>query len=48
MYDLSFCKGEVFGGGQVMNQPLVVGKMSNKAKARDNAMLAGKSSITRP
>jgi hypothetical protein len=24
-----------------MNQPLVVGKMSNKAKARDNAMLAG-------
>jgi hypothetical protein len=28
-----------------MNQPLVVGKMSNKAKARDNAMLAGKSSI---
>jgi hypothetical protein len=34
-------QGEVFAGGQLMNQPLMVGKMSNKAKARDDAMLKG-------
>jgi arginine exporter protein ArgO len=38
---VTLLQGEVFAAGHVMNEPMLMGKTSSKAKARDNAMLAG-------